>query len=527
MRAAWVGLIFLGGLASSAEPALPPDPHGAFPSEARKARLKDEIADAGPGHPWAGDYYEGDGLGSNNSLLIAPSGEYSFESHGCTSFGPTEEGKIRQEGDILHFDGDKTSEMAGRAYRVVPWGKRVYLISEGALVSFANSINFGSEPRYSGRGFYFMRDGGEDHIATGWPLVPEEIKPYLLDHAIDATITAVGASTVSTEPYSSKDFKTEVVLDVGRREGILPEMELDLRGERMGQAEITLVRDRTSTAILSSTSPPAVGWQLSTRWDFLRGTSPTDQPYRIKVTTSTDKVYLPIQEEWTEPLDEEDTYAFSEAPENGFTVTEVARIEYSSVNRDLMHGKIFMDKISEVLTRLGANAYVAPFRSSRDSDPYPWSHVQELVAYRIEHGGLPLNSIDFMRESDSSGRHRLSWAKTRTWLLHHASKYTKEYNRVYGELQCQLLRLSRSQCADWSTLKFEDLNPDQLQAINEHWGSRRKRGLVAEASPPYDAKWRDSLRKSAEIKMKAVQAADPKAYAEYRRLEAILYPEKP
>ena len=35
------------------------------------------------GHEWAGEYYEGDGLGVNVSLLIAPEHGFVFEWHGC------------------------------------------------------------------------------------------------------------------------------------------------------------------------------------------------------------------------------------------------------------------------------------------------------------------------------------------------------------------------------------------------------------------------------------------------------------
>jgi hypothetical protein len=44
--------------------------------------IQDEIAALG-NHEWAGEYYEGDGLGVNVSLILAPKSGYVFEWHGC------------------------------------------------------------------------------------------------------------------------------------------------------------------------------------------------------------------------------------------------------------------------------------------------------------------------------------------------------------------------------------------------------------------------------------------------------------
>ena len=34
-------------------------------------------------HEWAGEYYAGDGVGVNTSVVIAPHSGYVFEWHGC------------------------------------------------------------------------------------------------------------------------------------------------------------------------------------------------------------------------------------------------------------------------------------------------------------------------------------------------------------------------------------------------------------------------------------------------------------
>ncbi|OGV42527.1 MAG: hypothetical protein A2X46_04470 [Lentisphaerae bacterium GWF2_57_35] len=55
-------------------------------AEKTAKQLRDRIrAAANPltNHPWAGEYYCGDGLGVNVSLLLAPGAGYVFEWHGC------------------------------------------------------------------------------------------------------------------------------------------------------------------------------------------------------------------------------------------------------------------------------------------------------------------------------------------------------------------------------------------------------------------------------------------------------------
>src|SRR5262245_23771504 len=48
----------------------------------RRAKISAEIQKLGV-HEWAGDYFAGDGLGVNTSLVLAPASGYVFEWHGC------------------------------------------------------------------------------------------------------------------------------------------------------------------------------------------------------------------------------------------------------------------------------------------------------------------------------------------------------------------------------------------------------------------------------------------------------------
>lgn len=50
-------------------------------SLARTQSIKAELKDMGE-HPWAGEYYEGDGLGTKIALLIAPKNGFVYKWHG-------------------------------------------------------------------------------------------------------------------------------------------------------------------------------------------------------------------------------------------------------------------------------------------------------------------------------------------------------------------------------------------------------------------------------------------------------------
>jgi hypothetical protein len=48
----------------------------------RRKKIQEDMATL-EDHPWAGDYYEGDGTGVNVSLTLAPNSGFVFEWHGC------------------------------------------------------------------------------------------------------------------------------------------------------------------------------------------------------------------------------------------------------------------------------------------------------------------------------------------------------------------------------------------------------------------------------------------------------------
>ncbi|HJT34141.1 MAG TPA: hypothetical protein VJ783_18990 [Pirellulales bacterium] len=217
-------------------------------------------------HPWAGEYYCGDGLGVNISLVVAPKSGYLYEWRGCLglydrNYGPVActDGRLR-----LVFQLPKRESSGGIADELIAvgWGPRQYLIPADEMVRFCNAVNDGSEPRAEIHGLYLLRHGDEEKAVTGIPVVPDEFKDYLLARPIEAEIIDLGERT---------DDMTIVVLNRGKQHGLRPQMELHVfdPDEQVDSATLTKVENSRSEAMmarpLGDEPPPRIGWKLSTR----------------------------------------------------------------------------------------------------------------------------------------------------------------------------------------------------------------------------------------------------------------------
>jgi hypothetical protein len=234
-------------------------------------------------HEWAGEYYAGDGVGVNTSVVIAPHSGYVFEWHGCLGLYDRNYGTASwTNGRIclsVTFENQRKG-FQGLAPEFIPvsWGHRRYLIPADDFIGFCNNINEGSEPRNDSHGFYFLRRGDEKKPVTGFPKVPTEYEQYLLAKPIEATIIAVGPYTTRPSVVDWQFKDTPVTIDAGRQQGLRVGMELVVVKPRdtVESVRITKVEEARSDAVMIQAGEdepgPKIGWRLSTQapWNVER-----------------------------------------------------------------------------------------------------------------------------------------------------------------------------------------------------------------------------------------------------------------
>ncbi len=248
-------------------------------AEQLRQKIKEEIQSLGK-HPWAGEYYYGDGLGVNVSFMLAPQSGYLFEWHGCLGLYDRNYGPVSSTTGTIKLSFTYPNKRRGfqgiaEEFISVSWGERTYLIPSDDIVGFCNDFNARSEPREYLRGSYLLRRGDADKRVSGLPRVPDAYRTYLLETPILATIVAVGSHTTrpSVSEWMFKD--TAVTLDKGRKAGLLSGMRLYVvePEDLVESITITDVKENAATGLMTEMGEeepgPDVGWKLSTkpRWN--------------------------------------------------------------------------------------------------------------------------------------------------------------------------------------------------------------------------------------------------------------------
>jgi hypothetical protein len=244
-------------------------------ANSKRNRIRAKIETLGD-HPWAGEYYEGDGLGANIVVILAPEAGYVYEWHGCLGLYDRNYGSVTEKGGKLvfsfEFENGKNG-LRGMAPELAPvrWGDRRYLIPTGDVVGFCNSVNQGAEPRSGSYGLHLLRLGDEGKAVTGRPNVPKEFQSYLLPEPVEAKVVTVGVTEARTS-WAGWDVRdTPLTLDAGAKRGLKVGMELFVTepDSVLDSVKITKVEDDRSEAVmnqmLSKAPGPKPGWRVSTR----------------------------------------------------------------------------------------------------------------------------------------------------------------------------------------------------------------------------------------------------------------------
>jgi hypothetical protein len=245
---------------------------------ARQEAIREELK-ALEGHPWAGEYYQGDGLGVNISLSLAPREGVSATSYGCLGLYGSNEGRVvvLPDGDLTFaFNLPNKSGFGGFPKELVPvrWGERHYLLQRSEMFDFVNAVNANVEPSAFVMGNAFLlKKGDEGKKVAGLPDLPKPYLTALRAEPVEAAVTEV--TTLADRKNEFACFKNyQVALDRGETSGLLVGMKLNVLTPRhvFEKAEIiTLNRDNgvAELRIMEEEcdhpkSVPTTGWKLTT-----------------------------------------------------------------------------------------------------------------------------------------------------------------------------------------------------------------------------------------------------------------------
>lgn len=162
---------------------------------ARRAAIREEVV-KGATEEWAGQYHEGDGLGVNTTIDLAPENGVAATWFGCLGLYGANEGRVERVGAQtlrFHFNSPNDGGAFGsfsETVRIVHWGERRYLIPEERLVDFVNAINSGLESGLALNLSVFLRDtrGG---AVSGLPDLPEPLRAQIRTHPLILTVSRV------------------------------------------------------------------------------------------------------------------------------------------------------------------------------------------------------------------------------------------------------------------------------------------------------------------------------------------------
>jgi hypothetical protein len=225
-------------------------------------------------HPWAGDYYAGDGLGDNRTLALAKE-HFVFTSSGCVHFDRNVGSVAEKDGHVVltctfHADPRYPKELI-----VVRWSDRHYLVPLTEMKSFCDAVNRGREPRTEVHGSFLLRKGDEKLRANGFPEAPPEYRNVLLKHRVDATIVEISGVTNRPSVNGVGFTDTHVVIDAGTSDGIKVGMVLYVVRPSRSEDSVEIVAasaTRSEGVVIQNGRPdeaPMIGWEISTKpWQF-------------------------------------------------------------------------------------------------------------------------------------------------------------------------------------------------------------------------------------------------------------------
>ncbi|MBX3699192.1 MAG: hypothetical protein R3F08_06715 [Dokdonella sp.] len=192
----------------------------------RRERVRQAITSAAQPE-WAGEYFEGDGLGVNVNLSLARGAGISATWFGCMGLYGANEGDVLElPGDRLEFRFGSPNGKGGQvpiggfptSVTLVRWGERRYLLADDQMMDFVNAMHQGWEPRSDLHGMFLLAKGDEEKPAPGLPTLPERYRAYLRSKALEVKLSRVepGIARGSAE-FPTCVYRVHFALPAGAR----------------------------------------------------------------------------------------------------------------------------------------------------------------------------------------------------------------------------------------------------------------------------------------------------------------------
>lgn len=228
---------------------------------------------------WAGTYYEGDGMGENVNIHLAPNGGIAYLNYGCLGLYGGDHGDIVE----VLTDGLKVKLALGREQHsflserlyFVRWGERRYLVPEWAMMKLVNNYNEGS---YARRAMYSIPRQYQDaknlhrfekETPPGRPELPAEYAKLLHDDPIELKVNSINTIKRLNPNNIVNGYESLIDFDGGSDNGVYLGQEFRYPAEvfeDQGVIKITRVDANSSTGKLTTFlsnkqefKPPAVG----------------------------------------------------------------------------------------------------------------------------------------------------------------------------------------------------------------------------------------------------------------------------
>lgn len=214
-----------------------PVPSVAPPTLAETVAPKSAPAPPPDRSPFAGEFYFGDGEGTNCALKLSKEGKVSFQWHGCLGLYDQNNGTFTREGDqiVLHLTGsNKRKPGQGTPIRFYPvkWGPRLYLVADEQMLGFCSRVARGWIPDKEMHGFHYLRRGDNKKPVRESPAVPALFRP-VLKKPFAATITGMRKGG-------------PIIIDRGSRQGIVPRTRFSLETDEWTWLQAIRVSDDTT-----------------------------------------------------------------------------------------------------------------------------------------------------------------------------------------------------------------------------------------------------------------------------------------